>query len=158
MVSLEIRIEAFDNPAAKALIAEVQAEYVRRYGDVDATPVDPAEFAPPNGAFLIAYLDGVPAACGGWRLNRGDAEIKRMYVATAVRGRGVARRILAELEANARDTGLTRIILETGDRQPEAITLYESSGYTRIPGFGIYRDEPGCQCYAKPLNVPAPAR
>jgi GNAT superfamily N-acetyltransferase len=157
-VSLEIRIEAFDSPAARTLIGEVQAEYVRRYGDGDATPVDPAEFAPPNGAFLIAYLDAVPAGCGGWRLNGADAEIKRMYVAPIARGRGVARRILAELEANARDVGLARIILETGDRQPEAITLYESSGYTRIPGFGVYRDEPGCQCYAKPLKVPASVR
>ena len=122
---------------------------MRRYGGGDATPVDPAEFSAPNGAFLVAYVDGVPLACGGWRVNGGDAEIKRMYVVPAGRGRGVARRILAELEASARAAGITRVILETGTKQPEAITLYTSSGYTRIPGYGIYAGESDCRCFAK---------
>lgn len=156
MVSVQIRVETYDSPAAQGFIAELQSEYVRRYGDADVTPVDPAEFAAPDGAFLIAYLDGVPVACGGWRRNGQDAEIKRMYVAPSARGRGLARRILAALEADARSAGLARMILETGTEQPEAIALYTSSGYALIPGFGVYRDEPSNRCYARPLTVPAP--
>ncbi len=154
-MTVEIRIEAFDSAAAQALIAEVQAEYIVRYGEHDATPVDPAEFTPPDGLFLIGYLDGVPVATGGWRLHGPDAEIKRMYVAPVARGRGLARRILAELESTAAAAGVGRVILETGSKQPEAITLYESAGYTPIPGFGLYRDEPDCRCFGKLLNVPA---
>ena len=153
---MEIRVEPYDSPAAQALIAEVQQEYVRRYGGGDTTPVDPAEFVAPNGAFLVGYVDGVPLACGGWRVNGGDAEIKRMYVAPAGRGRGLARRILAGLEASAAAAGIRRTILETGSKQPEAIALYTSSGYSRIPGFGIYAGEPDCRCFAKQLDVPAP--
>jgi ribosomal protein S18 acetylase RimI-like enzyme len=78
-----------------------------------------------------------------------------MYVAPAGRGRGLARRVLAELEASARAAGVARTILETGTKQPEAIALYTSSGYTRIPGFGVYANEPDCRCFAKPLDVPA---
>jgi GNAT superfamily N-acetyltransferase len=153
--TVEIRTVPYDSPAAVALIAEVQDEYVRRYGGGDATPVDPAEFAPPNGTFLVAYVQGTPMACGGWRRNGPDAEIKRMYVTPAGRGQGLARRILAELEDDARAAGVGRMILETGAKQPEAIALYRSSGYVAIPGFGIYRDEPDCHSFAKPLNVPS---
>ena len=157
IVTVEIRIEAYDSATALPLIAEVQAEYVRRYGESDATPVDPAEFTPPDGLFLIAYLDGTPVATGGWRVNGPDAEIKRMYVAPAARGRGLARRILAELETTAAAAGLGRMILETGSKQPEAITLYRSAGYTRIDGFGHYRDEPDSRCFGKLLNAHAPS-
>jgi GNAT superfamily N-acetyltransferase len=150
-VRVETRSEPFDGPAAQALIDEVQREYVRRYGSPDGTPVDPAEFAPPGGHFVVVYLDGAPAACGGWRRHGDDAEIKRMYVAPHARGHGLARRVLAELEAAAAAAGVRRVILETGTRQPEAMALYESSGYARIPGFGVYRDEPSCRCYAKSL-------
>jgi GNAT superfamily N-acetyltransferase len=155
-VSVEIRAEAFDSPAARQLIAEVQAEYVRRYGEEDDTPVDAGEFAPPHGAFLVAYVDGEPAACGGWRGHGPDGEIKRMYVAPRARGRGLARRLLDALEAGLAAAGYRRVILETGTRQPEAIALYTSAGYAPIPGFGIYRDEPSCRCFGKLIEVPAP--
>ncbi len=152
---IEIRVETYESPVAQAFIAELQEEYVRRYGEGDATPVDPAQFTAPNGAFLVAYVDGVPLACGGWRVNGADAEIKRMFVVPAGRGRGLARRILAALEASIRDAGIDRAILETGTKQPEAIALYTSSGYTGIPGYGIYAAEDDCRCFGKLLNVPA---
>lgn len=131
----------YDHADAVALIEQVQQEYVVRYGEVDGTPVDPAQFAAPLGLFLVGYLDAQPVACGGWRA-RGDgtAELKRMYVAPAARGRGAARAILAELERTARQTGHNRIVLETGLRQPEAIALYTSAGYTPVPRFGYYKD------------------
>ena len=140
-----VRIEVlpYDHPDAALLIAEVQQEYVVRYGDVDLTPVDPAEFAAPHGLFLVGYLDGTPVATGGWRRHgEHDAEIKRMYVNAAARGRGLARAVLAELEETARAAGLHRLVLETGDEQPEAIALYRSSGYTPVTPFGYYADAP----------------
>jgi GNAT superfamily N-acetyltransferase len=150
-VDFEIRIEPFDSPSARLLIEAVQQEYVWRYGGRDATPVDPAQFAPPRGLFLVVYADGIPVGCGGWRVHGMDAEIKRMFVIGEMRGRGLARRLLAEIEASAAAAGLTRTILETGLKQPEAIALYESSGYTEIPGFGIYAAEEDCRSFAKML-------
>ncbi len=139
---MNVEVTAYDHPDAVALIAEVQQEYVVRYGEEDLTPVDPAQFAPPLGLFLVAYVDGVPAACGGWRAHGSDVELKRMYVTPAHRGRGLARAVLAELERRALDAGFRRVILETGRRQPEAIALYESSGYEPVPGFGYYAEAP----------------
>lgn len=139
----------------------VQLEYAERYGDGgDITPLDPAMFEPPRGIYLMAYADdGRPVATGGWRTqNRndegyadGDAEIKRMYVVPEARGLGLARRILAALEDDARAAGRTRMVLETGTMQPEAIGLYSSSGYELTEKFGLYRFEPSSRCYAKPL-------
>lgn len=144
---MRIDVLAYDHPDAVSLIAEVQQEYVIRYGEEDMTPVDPAEFAPPRGLFLVAYLDGRPAGCGGWRVHDGadgpEAELKRMYVSPAARGRGVARAILAELERTAVEAGYGRMVLETGHRQPEALALYRSAGYVDVPDFGYYADEPG---------------
>lgn len=136
------------------MIADLQQVYVDRYGDVDVTPVDPAQFAAPLGYFVIGYLDDVPVACGGWRVSdeiEGAAEIKRMYVVDSARGRGLSRLVLAHLEVTAREAGRERMILETGVRQPEAIGLYTSSGYERIANFGVYRDHPDSRCYGKAL-------
>ena len=141
-VPVRIDVTAYDHPDAAALIAEVQRDYVARYGDEDGTRVDPAEFAPPRGLFLVAYVDGVPAACGGWRAHGAAVELKRMYVAPAFRGRGLARAVLAELERTAVEAGYGRVILETGRPQPEAIALYRSSGYEPVPPFGHYAEAP----------------
>ncbi|WP_026425392.1 GNAT family N-acetyltransferase [Actinokineospora inagensis] len=138
-----MRIEArgYDHPDAVKLIAEIQQEYVIRYGGMDETPVDPAEFTPPSGLFLVGYVDDTPAVSGGWRaVDATTVEMKRLYVAPSVRGRGLARLMLAELERTAGDRGHRRLVLETGLRQPEAIALYESSGYTAVAPFGFYAD------------------
>ncbi len=135
-----LRPVPFDHPDSTQLIAQVQAEYVRRYGGADATPLEAAEFAPPRGLFLARYLDGKAVACGGWRTCGADAEIKRMYVAAHARGRGIARAVLACLEDTARAAGADWLVLETGQRQPEALALYRSSGYVDVPHFGTYAD------------------
>ncbi|WP_340560803.1 GNAT family N-acetyltransferase [Streptomyces sp. GSL17-111] len=153
----------YDHPDARRLDAEVQQEYAVRYGDEgDVTPLDAEMFLPPGGLYLLAYDDdGRPVASGGWRaMDRngegyadGDAEIKRMYVVPGARGQGLARKILAQLEADARAAGRLRMVLETGTMQPEAIALYESEGYEPCAKFGLYREEPNSRCYAKPLTV-----
>ena len=99
-------------------------------------------------------------ASGAWRAHddveafgtRRTAEVKRMYVAPDARARGLARTMLAHLERTAAEAGAEAMILETGTAQPEAMALYESSGYTPIPSFGYYQNEPLNRCYAKPLR------
>lgn len=145
---------------ALRLIEEVQGEYVARYGGRDETPLDPVMFEPPAGSFFVAYLDGQAVGSGAWRrrddvpslAGRQVAEIKRMYVVPSARGLGVARLVLAHLERTAAEAGYDTMVLETGLRQPEAIALYESSGYRPIDGFGHYRDEPLSRCFARPLG------
>lgn len=146
-------MRTYDHPDAVALIADVQQEYVVRYGDQDLTPVDPAEFSPPLGLFLVVYVDGEPAACGGWRVHDMDVELKRMYVRPTFRGRGLARAVLAELERTAAEAGYARLILETGSKQPEAIALYTSAGYTPVPSFGYYAGAPEAVHLGKQLEV-----
>ncbi|MET9380084.1 GNAT family N-acetyltransferase [Streptomyces sp. NPDC002928] len=158
---MNIRTVSFDHPDAVKLNDEVQAEYHVRYGDGgDATPLDVSDFQPPNGVYLIAYDESDrPLATGGWRTQDknaegnedGDAELKRMYVVAEARGRGLARRMLAALEEDARTAGRGRMVLETGDEQPEAIGLYTSSGYEPCTKFGHYRFHESSRCYAKAL-------
>lgn len=155
-----VRIErvGYDHPDAADLIEQVQAEYVVRYGGRDDSPVDPLMFAPPEGLFLVGYVDGVPVASGAWRRSpvrelggTNAAELKRMYVAPSHRGTGLARAILADLERTAAEAGYDLLVLETGTRQPEAIALYESAGYVPVPGFGHFKDEPLSRCFGKRL-------
>jgi len=153
---LELRLVDYGHPDAVALVARVQEEYVERYGGPDETPVEPSMFDPPDGLFLVAYLDGIPVGTGAWRrspvLALGGslgAEIKRMYVVPEQRGTGLARRILAELESTAVAAGFDLLVLETGLMQPEAIGLYESSGYVPIDGFGHYCGHELSRSFAK---------
>jgi GNAT superfamily N-acetyltransferase len=147
------------HPDAARLVEEVQQEYVARYGGRDETPLEPTYFEPPDGAFFVGYLDDRPVATGAWR-RRHDvavdgtteaAEIKRMYVAAGARRRGLARAMLAHLEQTARQAGAEVMILETGLGQPEAIALYESSGYTQVACFGHYKDSPLARSFARKL-------
>jgi GNAT superfamily N-acetyltransferase len=160
---LELHVRAYEHPDVTLLVAAVQWEYVQRYGDGDATPVDPAEFAPPHGFFTVGYVAGTPVACGGWRprdaepsepgesLRDGDAEIKRMFVLVTHRGRGYGRAVLGELEGTAARAGRRRMVLETGLLQPEAMALYVSAGYSTMAGFGVYRHSPQSRYFAKPV-------
>jgi putative acetyltransferase len=77
-------------------------------------------------------------------------EIKRMFVRETFRGRGYSRLILRRLEELAQSHGFRRLVLETGAAQPEAIGLYESAGYVRIPNYGHYAGNPHSVCFAKP--------
>ena len=153
----------FGHPDAMRLIAAVQQEYVVRYGGIDETPLEHAMFDPPRGSFFVGYLGDEAVASGAWR-RRDDvtalgatrtAEIKRMYVAPSGRGRGLARAMLAHLEATAATAGAEVTILETGTKQPEALALYESSGYVEVPKFGFYCHAPESRCFGKRVAVAA---
>ena len=149
---VELVAGRYADAQASGLVDLIQAEYVARYGSGDETPMDGAEFDPPNGRFLLAYLDSVPIACGGWRTHGpGQGEIKRMFVAEAGRRRGIAARLLAELERTAAEAGLHTMVLETGDAQPEAIGLYTGAGYVPTEKYGYYRCSPQSISLAKSL-------
>jgi GNAT superfamily N-acetyltransferase len=153
MTEIEIRAERFADPAVQKLVSDLLADLSARYGggSGDDTPINLTDFDPPDGQFFIALADGEPVGCAGWRRHGEDAELKRMFTAVAARGRGVARKLLAAIEESARAAGCRRVILETGDRQPEAIGLYISAGYERIPDFGYYAGIKGVLSFGRGL-------
>lgn len=160
---MELIRRPYGHPDVVTLTDQVQAHYRELYGGPgDESAVEVADFEPPTGHFVVGYLDGVPVAMGGWR-RLGDrsglpspntAEIKRMYVTPSARGRGLSRIVLAELEASARAAGLDWLVLETGQPQTSAVSLYRSSGYTDVDGtpYGHYVDHPSSIHLGKSLG------
>lgn len=133
------RAARLDDAESKRLLADYQAELAGHGIVLDRTEgggVGPEELAPPHGLFLLVEVDGRPVACGGVRrLDAGTAEVKRMYVAPAARGRGVARGLLARLEKEGRSLGCRVVRLDTGLHMDAALALYLSSGYREIPDY-----------------------
>jgi GNAT superfamily N-acetyltransferase len=136
---IEIRHEAPDATAAQALFAAYMEDVNRRLGDFVPTEqifATPEAFDGPGSAWLVIYEDGEAVACAGLRpLDEDTGEIKRMFVAEAARGRGHARRLLAELEEIARDAGIRRIRLLTTEVLTEARALYTAEGYEVVDAF-----------------------
>ena len=148
----------YDHPVAHYLVEQVQQEYVQRYGGRDEAVVEPGEFLPPRGIFLVVEIDGVPAGCGAWRsLSPGVAEIKRVYVEPAFRRRGLAQVIVAALEDGTARSGHRSVVLNTGQQQPEALALYRDLGYEAVSGYGIYACAPDAVFLGKDLAVAAGA-
>ncbi len=151
-MTAEVVAVGFSDPRAQALVRELTGELSVRYGDAGASPAEPHEFDPPTGTFLLAVDGGAPVGCGGLRaLGEGTGEIKRMYVAPPARGRGLSRLILSGLVDHARRAGHSRVLLETGTEQPEALGLYESEGFVPVPAYGHHREDPRSRCYALAL-------
>jgi ribosomal protein S18 acetylase RimI-like enzyme len=184
-MEFDIRLTRYGSRVATSLTTAALAELSERYGgEGDTTPIQPGEFDPPEGGFLVAYVaheherSGAerrgrsswaqgeaqaagaerrahePAGCVGWRTYEEDestAELKRLYVVPAYRGRGVAKALLAAVEDAARQAGRRRIWLEAGTAQPEAIGLYEQAGYSRIADFGRYKGYEGVRSYGRDL-------
>jgi GNAT superfamily N-acetyltransferase len=150
-----VRPVRFGAPVVRTLVDAALADLAQRYGgEGDGSVISAQDFAPPRGYFVVAYIGDEPVGCGGWRTLGADpsaGEIKRMYTVPPHRGRGVARAILTALENNARGAGRSRLVLETGLEQPEAIALYERCGYERIANFGHYRDSPRCVSFGRDL-------
>ncbi len=153
---LDVVEARYDSSLGRALVAEVQAEYVVRYGGQDDAPVDAEHFAPPSGAFLVVSVGGEPVGTVALRRHEEDptgatAELKRLYVRAAHRRRGHARRLLHLAEERARDLGYHHLVLETGTEQPEAMALYASQGYRPVATFGHYADAPLSRAFGKDL-------
>ena len=156
---LTLDLVGWDEPDAERLRTAQQAELRALYGDDD---IGHTMTGASVLAMVVLRLDGTAIGCGAVRdasdeLGAGVGELKRMYVVPAQRGHGWSRLVLADLEARARVLGLTRLVLETGVLQVEALGLYLGAGYLPIENFGQYADVAESRCLAKSL-VPEDAR
>ena len=145
--------EPFDSLDVQALVRAQQEELRGRDGAGDIGPTREAwMFEPPDGVFLVSRSKGRAVGCGGiCRFDDTRAELKRMYVVPAERGRGLGRGLLEGLEAEARRLGYAGIVLETGELQPESLGLYASAGYQPMPCYGVYADRAWSRCFEKQL-------
>ena len=141
---------------SRALIGSLNAELSGVYPEPGANhfKLDPDEVADGRGTFLVVCREGTPVGCGALRLLDAEtAELKRMYVSPPLRGRGLGRRLVAALEAEARALGVRRLVLETGVRQAAALALYRATGFHPIPLYGEYRLSPETSvCLGKDLQ------
>jgi DNA-binding MarR family transcriptional regulator len=141
--TVEVRECDPGDPQARFCLHTYFAELAERFNagfDPSKKPFRDEEMTPPAGLLLVATLHGDPVGCGAVTfLPQRVAYIKRMWVARTVRGLGLGRRLLAELEQRARDRGVQRLQLETKDVLREAIGLYTAAGYREVPPFN---DEP----------------
>lgn len=164
MTTPEIRDEPIDSVVGATLVGAQWREILDRYGvhdvDGDLDPIEPAHFRHPVGTFVVVCVAGDAVGCGGLRPHPGPvpgladeptAEVKRMYVRPDHRGRGLSRLVLEALEGRGRALGYTRLVLETGLRQPEAIGLYEATGWTRVAVADPHAGHDGLRRYTKAL-------
>jgi GNAT superfamily N-acetyltransferase len=146
---------AVDHPDAVLLLRAFYAEQVQRYGFADPIDLDPAEYERPNGVFAVAYHQGRPVGCGGYRWYdraAGTIEIKKTYLVPELRGRGAGRAMLTWLETDASASGARRVILETGVRNSAALHLFARAGYGPTPRYVAGRDPNVNRAFAKALT------
>ncbi len=149
---IDLHVVAVESPEARTLERSHIAEMGQRYGGGGPAPLRAEDFEPPDGCFVLAFVDGIAVACGGFRpLSPGVAEIKRMYVDPTARRRGVGARVLAFLEERARACGYTEAWLESGNEQPEAISLYVTAGYEPRAPYGEFKEDPRSRCFSRNL-------
>lgn len=151
----------WSDPRAELLRAAMDAELGGRYGErFGAYPPELAakharDFALDPATVVVTLIvigdDGEPVGHAALRTLGPDLEVKRVFVAAPSRGTGVSGALMAALERIAADRGASRLILQTGDLQPEAVGLYERIGYERIPIFPPYVDYDFSLCFQKLL-------
>lgn len=140
-----------DHTDFRELVAELDKDLKRRDGE------EHAFFAQFNKIdairhVVVAYQGDEPVGCGAVKpYDEHTMEVKRMFVSPDFRGQGIASLVLQELENWCRELEFTRCILETGEKQPEAIRLYHKSNYRVIPNFGQYADVASSVCFEKVL-------
>ncbi len=140
-----------DNPDFIKLVALLDADLAIRDGDEHAFY---AQFNKTNllKNVVVAYADETAVGCGAFRpYEVNTVEVKRMFVQPEQRGKGIAGIVLAELEKWAAELDITTCVLETGKKQPEAIRLYEKSGYAIIPSYGQYVNVENSVCMKKSI-------
>jgi GNAT superfamily N-acetyltransferase len=151
------------DPRVRPLLDGLAVEYDSRYGDLfgrgaaadELNRYPASEFEGPGGALLVVQENGASVAGGAFRFHGpGTAEFKRIWTHSAHRRRGLARLVLAELEALAARRGYTRVYLTTGPRQPEAKHLYLTSAYE--PQFDLNEDPEAVKSLAFTKDLPAP--
>ncbi len=143
--------EPAHSPDGLRLIEELEGQLAALYALEHRHGLSVRQLVEEQVPFFVIRHGGEAAGCVGLQFSDGFAEIKRMYVRPAFRGRGLAKRMLEHLEAFARERGIGVIRLETGIHQREAIALYESAGFRPIPPFGRYEANDVSRCYEKRL-------
>lgn len=152
-MAVMITQERPDTPAAMELIAELEAHLGQFYPVESRHGYSVDKLIREGVAFFVIRDDDVPAGCGGIQLFGAEyGELKRMYVRPSHRGRGLGKRMVEHLTQYAIEHGVALLRLETGIHQREAISLYERVGFTHIPPFGGYREEPLSRCYEKQIG------
>ena len=172
--------EAYGSPEAERLVAALMDDVERRYAGIDpdlgpptpppdARPApralphrDPGwvvtaeQVTPPRGLFVVARLGGDAVGCGAVRRLPGGeptiGELKRIHVEPAARRRGVARAVLAALVGAAPGFGFERLVLETGEQQPEALALYEREGWYPVEPYGEFGGSVDSRCFGLDLR------
>jgi GNAT superfamily N-acetyltransferase len=140
------------DPDFRSLIVQLDKELNERYGGLMQSTYDQHNHIIDIDTVVIAYSSGRPAGCACFkRYDDTSAEIKRMFVKRTERGQGIAYKILSELELWAKESGFKDTILETGDKQHEAIALYQKLGYTITENYGQYSDLATSICMRKEL-------
>ena len=142
--AIEIRVVSPNSAATRRCLAayfrELAARFESGFNPSEGDPAAEQEMTPPNGFFVLARIDSRPVGCGGLRrIDQRIGEIKRMWTAPEARGQGVARRVLHELEALARDAGIDTLRLDTNRVLAEAQAMYRREGYCEI---ARYNDNP----------------
>lgn len=135
-----------DDAALEALLEQALSELKARYGPQVKSPVLP------DAQYYVALHGSEAAGCGALQQVTSElAEIKRMYVPASYRGRGIGRALLQHLEERARASGFAEVRLQTGTHQPEAISLYERTGYQSTEPWGRYAEDPNAISLSKTL-------
>lgn len=140
---MHIALESPDQPEVIQLIAELDAYQDTLYPPESRHALDLESLKQSNVVFTVARDPaGRAVGCGAIVMDAEVGELKRMYVHPASRGQGIARKVLALLESEARRAGCSMLMLETGPYQPEALGFYESCGYVRRGPYGGYTNDP----------------
>ena len=149
-----IRRELITSPTVQQLFLALNAELDERYTEEGANhfELDAQEVAEGQGAIFVLYEGEQAVGCSAIRrIDSYSAELKRIFVVPAARGRGFSELLMHATEQEAKKLAVKRLVLETGERQPEAIALAEKFGFARIERFGSYVDSPLSVCMGKVL-------
>lgn len=157
--TISIRQELPTTQTASRLIRELDSYLSPMYPEESQHGYSIEELVEQKVEFFVLYHDERPAGCAGIQFFSDPAEpsgiygeLKRMYVRSEFRGLGLGRRLLEHVEQVAVSRGIVNLRLETGIHQPEAISLYETGGFRRIPPFGEYSEDPLSYFYEKRLG------
>jgi len=152
MITLRLLRTDSSDPDFIELVRHLDADLAQRDGEdhsfyAQFNKIDRIKHA------IVAYEDDRPVGCGAIKeYAPGTMEVKRMYTAPENRGKGIASKVLSELELWASELSYAKCILETGKKQPEAIALYKKRGYQVIPNYGQYEDVEDSVCFEKSLS------